>query len=567
MLRCSMFLTPVAQSLASALARTLLALALLGGAGLALAGPACCAQPSFTTEDFRRLKTSWPEFADAVAERNRHLGKLEQMLSPAEWEELMADVKAWQARRTGEVAALMQGGMSYRDACLKSLLDRVVVLHGYLREGRLGSPSRWLEPGASNLHYLYYRMSSPRYRQASDELNALWKRLRTELPPEEFQPLLEEQRAWLKRTPAAVAELTAQGWTGIEAGIKVSRERTQELASRYGIAGVRGGVRGEGAPRAKRPQPAFRQNPPEPERSAGEGAQGSAGISPFDWMRLQEISSDYADMAREHGRLLRRLRRELAPQDQAALQAEEEAWTASRTAMASRLAQAGASRAEACQRILMDRLVVLQGYADEGRMGRQRHALAPGATNLHHLLYRLESPAYRKASDELEALWRQIKGRLPQAVFKPVLEEQRAWIAANGREVLALMDQGCTNVEACTRVTEARIENLSRRFGVSEASFRIPAGRYGQSSFASRQTASRIQDKPDQEERPRVQAQPWRQAGQAQPGGGKELSWQASRGDEGAAAQPAPRTNNEVDDHDVRMLRLVEEAGQDFAPE
>ena len=102
---------------------------------------------------------------------------------------------------------------------------------------------------------------------------------------------------------------------------------------------------------------------------------------------------------------------------------------------------------------------------------------------------------------------------------------------------------------------------------MSEASFRIPAGRYGQSSFASRQTASRIQDKTDQEERPRVQAQPWRQAGQAQPGGGEELSWQASRGDEGAAAQPAPRTNNEVDDHDVRMLRLVEEAGQDFAPE
>ena len=566
-----MFLTPVVSRPSLALARTLLALAVLGGAGFAPAGPACCAPPSFATEDFRRLKTSWPEFADAVAERNRHLGKLEQMLSPAEWEELMADVKAWQARRTGEVAALMQGGMSYRDACLKSLLDRVVVLHGYLREGRLGSPSRWLEPGASNLHYLYYRMSSPRYRQASDELNALWKRLRTELPPEAFQPLLEEQRAWLKRTPAAVAELTAQGWTGIEAGIKVSRERTQELASRYGIAGVRGGVRGEGAPRAKRPQPAFRQNPPEPERSAGEGAplraQGSAGISPFDWMRLQESSSDYADMAREHGRLLRRLRRELAPRDQEALQAEEEAWTASRTAMASRLAQAGASRVEACQRILMDRLVVLQGYVDEGRMGRQRHALAPGATNLHHLLYRLESPAYRKASDELEALWRQIKGRLPQAVFKPVLEEQRAWIAANGREVLALMDQGCTNVEACTRVTEARIENLSRRFGVSEASFRIPAGRYGQSSFASRQTASRIQDKPDQEERPRVQAQPWRQAGQAQPGGGKELSWQASRGDEGAAAQPAPRTNNEVDDHDVRMLRLVEEAGQDFAPE
>ena len=61
--------------------------------------------------------------------------------------------------------------------------------------------------------------------------------------------------------------------------------------------------------------------------------------------------------------------------------------------MASRLAQAGASRVEACQRILMDRLVVLQGYVDEGRMGRQRHALAPGATNLHHLLYRLESPA------------------------------------------------------------------------------------------------------------------------------------------------------------------------------
>ena len=240
MLRCSMFLTPVAESLASALARTLLALALLGGAGLALVGPACCAQPSFTTEDFRRLKTSWPEFADAVAERNRHLGKLEQMLSPAEWEELMADVKAWQARRTDEVAALMQGGMSYRDACLKSLLDRIVVLHGYLREGRLGSPSRWLEPGASNLHYLYYRMSSPRYRQASDELNALWKRLRTELPPEEFQPLLEEQRAWLKRTPAAVAELTAQGWTGIEAGIKVSRERTQELVSRYGLSRAAG---------------------------------------------------------------------------------------------------------------------------------------------------------------------------------------------------------------------------------------------------------------------------------------------------------------------------------------
>jgi uncharacterized protein YecT (DUF1311 family) len=553
-----MFLTPVVSRPSLALARTLLALAVLGGAGFAPAGPACCAPPSFATEDFRRLKTSWPEFADAVAERNRHLGKLEQMLSPAEWEELMADVKAWQARRTDEVAALMQGGMSYRDACLKSLLDRIVVLHGYLREGRLGSPSRWLEPGASNLHYLYYRMSSPRYRQASDELNALWKRLRTELPPEEFQPLLEEQRAWLKRTPAAVAELTGQGWSGIEAGIKVSRERTQELVSRYGLSRAAGRPLGAGAPRAKQPQPAFRQNPPEPERSAGEGAQGSAGISPFDWMRLQEISSDYADMAREHGRLLRRLRRELAPRDQEALQAEEEAWTASRTAMASRLAQAGASRVEACQRILMDRLVVLQGYVDEGRMGRQRHALAPGATNLHHLLYRLESPAYRKASDELEALWRQIKGRLPQAVFKPVLEEQRAWIAANGREVLVLMDQGCTNVEACTRVTEARIENLSRRFGVSEASFRIPAGRYGQSSFASRQTASRIQDKPDQEERPRVQAQP---------GGGEELSWQASRGDEGAAAQPAPRTNNEVDDHDVRMLRLVEEAGQDFAPE
>ena len=171
------------------------------------------------------------------------------------------------------------------------------------------------------------------------------------------------------------------------------------------------------------------------------------------------------------------------------------------------------------------------------------------------------------AEDELNALWKRLRTELPPEEFQPLLEEQRAWIAANGREVLALMDQGCTKVEACTRVTEARIENLSRRFGVSEASFRIPAGRYGQSSFASRQTASRIQDKPDQEERPRVQAQPWRQAGQAQPGGGEELSWQASRGDEGVAAQPAPRTNNEVDDHDVRMLRLVEEAGQDFAPE
>ena len=562
-----MFFSPVAPRPASALARTLLVLGVLAGAGFALAGSACCAAPSFTTEDFRRLKTSWPEFADAVAERNRHLGKLEQLLSPAEWEDLMADVKAWQARRTDEVAALMQGGMSYRDACLKSLLDRVVVLHGYLRDGRLGSPSRWLEPGASNLHYLYYRMSSPRYRQATDELNVLWKRLRAELPPEEFQPLLEQQRAWLRRTPAAVAELTGQGWSGVEAGIKVSRERTQELASRYGIAGAAGRPLGEGAPRTKKPQPAYRQNQPEPERAAGEGAQGSAGISPYDWMRLQEGSSDYADMAREHGRLLRRLRKELAPRDQDALQAEEEAWTASRTAMASRLAQAGASRAEACQRVLMDRLVVLQGYVDEGRIGRQRHALAPGATNLHHLLYRLESPAYRKASDELEALWRQIKGRLPQAVFKPVLEEQRAWIAANGRDVLALMDQGCTNVEACTRVTEARIENLSRRFGVSEASFRMPAERYAHGAFAGRRPEPRVPAEQGSAERRSGRDGTWRQARPEAPSGRDELSWQASRGGEGGGRQSAPQTNNEVDDHDVRMLRLVEEAGQDFAPE
>lgn len=315
-----MFAMPAVRTLAFALA-----MAMLGATASALLQPACAARPSFTTEDFRRLKTSWPEFADAVAERNRHLGKLEQMLSPAEWEELMQDVKAWQARRTDEVAVLMQGGMPYRDACLKSLLDRVVVLHGYLREGRLGSPSRWLEPGASNLHYLYYRMASPRYRQATDELNALWKRLRAELPAEEFQPLLEEQRAWL---------------------------------------------------------------------------------------------------------------------------------------------------------------------------------------------------------------------------------------ASSGRDVLRLMDQGCTNVEACTQVTEARIENLSRRFGVSEDSFRLPAGRQGQSSFAGRQPVPR-----PAAEQERRQAGPAAPAGSADSAGGEQRSWQASR------REAAPPTNNEVDDHDVRMLQLVEEAGKDFAPE
>ncbi len=551
-----MFAMPAVRVLAFALA-----MAMLGATASALLQPACAARPSFTTEDFRRLKTSWPEFADAVAERNRHLGRLEQMLSPAEWEELMQDVKDWQARRTDEVAALMQGGMPYRDACLKSLLDRVVVLHGYLREGHLGSPSRWLEPGASNLHYLYYRMASPRYRQATDELNALWKRLRAELPAEEFQPLLEEQRAWLRRTPAAVAELTGQGWSGIEAGIRVSRERTQELAARFGLAGGRDRASAKALPRAGETG-ALRQNPPEQVPPAGESAQGEGGISPFDWMRLQESSSDYAEMAREHGRLMRLLRRSLPERDREELQREEEAWTASRTAMASRLAAAGASSAEACQRVLMDRLVVLQGYADEGRMGRQRSALAPGATNLHHLLYRLESPAYRKASDELDALWRQIKARLPQQVFRPVLEEQRAWLASSGRDVLRLMDQGCTNVEACTQVTEARIENLSRRFGVSEDSFRLPAGRQGQSSFAGRQPVPR-----PAAEQERRQAGPAAPAGSADSAGGEQRSWQASRREAATQGHPAPPTNNEVDDHDVRMLQLVEEAGKDFAPE
>ncbi|MBQ3892180.1 MAG: DUF1311 domain-containing protein [Mailhella sp.] len=67
---------------------------------------------------------------------------------------------------------------------------------------------------------------------------------------------------------------------------------------------------------------------------------------------------------------------------------------------------------------------------------------------------------FKNANDDLNALWKQIKGKLGKEEFDRLLKEQRAWIRQQGR--LAGAISGVSEVEAFTIVTRRRIKELDK---------------------------------------------------------------------------------------------------------
>ncbi|MBO7385205.1 MAG: DUF1311 domain-containing protein [Clostridia bacterium] len=67
---------------------------------------------------------------------------------------------------------------------------------------------------------------------------------------------------------------------------------------------------------------------------------------------------------------------------------------------------------------------------------------------------------FKNANDNLNAVWKQIKGKLGKEEFDRLLKEQRAWIRQQGR--LAGEISGVSEVEAFTIVTRRRIKELDK---------------------------------------------------------------------------------------------------------
>ena len=73
--------------------------------------------------------------------------------------------------------------------------------------------------------------------------------------------------------------------------------------------------------------------------------------------------------------------------------------------------------------------------------------------------------AFKDANDRLNAVWKQIKGRLGKEEFDRLLKEQRAWIRQQGK--LAGEISGVSEVEAFTIVTQRRIKELDKVLAAS----------------------------------------------------------------------------------------------------
>ncbi len=72
---------------------------------------------------------------------------------------------------------------------------------------------------------------------------------------------------------------------------------------------------------------------------------------------------------------------------------------------------------------------------------------------------------FRDANDRLNAVWKQIRGRLGKEEFDRLLKEQRAWIRQQGK--LAGEISGVSEIEAFTIVTQRRIKELDKVLAAS----------------------------------------------------------------------------------------------------
>lgn len=196
-------------------------------------------------------------------------------------------------------------------------------------------------------HNLFMR-TSPAFAEADRELNALWKRLRAGLDRDAYQPLLSEQRAWLRGGWDRDAARLFPRMNRAAAYAQAARDRIADLKARYGDGRV-----------MFRPAPV----PPGPssevmdfQASGPLGGGRSAFFDEKEHRLLLRSSPEYADADRRMNALWRRLKATLHPDAYQRALAEQREWLTYRRSIAAGEYMDHMSRGEAYAAAVNDRI-------------------------------------------------------------------------------------------------------------------------------------------------------------------------------------------------------------------